>query len=183
MNINLKLYDNPKLTREVEPGQLIEALPNSYATQTILGDCDSIDYSPTGVIGYIIGTRKNYETIHYRDQIVTGGIDGVVVERLTNVGKGYRGAIGNLVFWGPDSDYTQVYCVIGEIEGTTQPVKDELTEILEDGYVLLSEEEKEQIQTEIRDLMRKRLKRDYVFATPDGQKFRLNEIVLKLEEI
>ncbi|MFC1705110.1 hypothetical protein ACFLZ6_02170, partial [Nanoarchaeota archaeon] len=82
--------------------------------------------------------------------------------------------------WGKDG--IEAYFVIGELKGAGQTGKDCYSGALTMDSVTLSELQRDMIRDKILEYMGERGKKDYVFQTPDGATFSLNEVLVSLRE-
>lgn len=177
MTLELRLYENPQMITTVKPGQIIEALPGTKATHTVYSQKDPIQDNPTNVFGYVRGmSREDYITIKQGD---------MVVERILPFG-GYHDAeiaLTNrpLQFWGPDN--IETYLVIGELQLLPEEkLEDQFHPQLIADSVTLSTDKREVVRDQLLAFIASRKRKEYVFQTPSGDSYSLNEIVLSLRE-
>ena len=197
MVINVEIYDNAQLTTKPKPGQILEALPNSPVLATITSPTP-ITEGHTGFFGYVCGRlngdvhiekyrldrieefRNPANKQHFNFFMRKEG--ATLVERLIPFDEEAGVPIHELSWWNSRLN-EDVYLAIGEIvDASDYCVKDELSENLESGSVLLSVESADEVRAALRDFIQERGKKDYVFVAPTGEEYLLDEILLSLRE-
>lgn len=195
----VKFYENPVLTpkHEIRPGQLIEALPLSFATfvewpRTGLPVHELEKYFisdyPTNVFGYVRGEVKDERGVQMsfpKETEIEVKPGDFAVERIMPFGLSiFRSEFFyRLCKWAPDGE--NAYLVVGEVKALPAleltHIEDDLTEILYDRGVVLLPEQLEIVRKKLYDFIRERRSKNLVFTAPDtGNQYPLEEIVLSL---
>lgn len=175
--VELKLYERPGLATDVKPGQILEALPQTEATQTYLFS-EPLTEFPTNVFGVVRGILKRD---YYEDKIQ----GDTLVERVVPFGGKHLDTVNAknnaLRIWTPED--RGIYFVVGELTDIAPTgYKDVFSQNLTRGSVTLSPEQVDIVRDALLQFMSTRARKDYVFQSPEGNTYSLNDILFSLRE-
>jgi len=204
MSRELMIYENPVLTTEVNPGQVLEALPGSRATLKSLHTPGGVEYhpnwdSPTNIFGYVRGVTE-------REERPGSYVAGSTLVKMVLNEYADPPIFGNssLLLDYFAQDEKNVYLAVGEIHAidrktaSAEPRRrgrpkqleetksDKDARLLGEDSITLTPEELEQLKMDLQKLVTFRREgppKDYVFETLDGTQYKLPEILLSLKEI
>lgn len=175
-----RLRTQTSFVRSILPGDIIEAIPGSSAT-VLYDNSQPLTSSPTGIIGYVIGTLKNNITLY--DQDFSKG--KILVRRL------YPGIVPTTI----NSLYTSLEdWAKPEIKdffhkiGAYFSVSDNNLnkELNKDDFLgksaIFSEDYIYQQSIYFQEIIPKRNGKDYVFTSFDGKRYSLSHILFHLQK-
>lgn len=172
--MNITLYEKASLRnlRDVNQGEIIEAIPGSRATTPYKGKPSS--KSPSSIFGYVFGISKvNTPLCSIGDTLIQRIISPDVITEFIP-----------LTYWGLAKK--EVYLVLGKVEDIDNRDISQNTRIMKlfnPGFKMLNSQGISSLRDRLIEHISKRGKRDYFFKTPDKKKYSLKDILLSLEEI
>ncbi len=173
MSYELKLYENARLVTEVKPGMILEAMVKSEATAIPFTNEYITDNNPTGIFGYVRGMLRKSQIAYFSE-------GDILVHRI-NFPLNHIPKLKNhklIDFSTPQKE--GFYFVVGEINNLTIESDVYSIDLVSDN--LLSETDRELLKIELLEFSNRRKQKEYIFKTPDGNTYTLDEILFSLEE-